>query len=47
MKEAVSRASNAERDQRKELDEMLSSLGVAPVSGKELFIYLLLKTISL
>lgn len=31
--EAVSRGISVEKDQGKEIDEMLSSLGVAPVSG--------------
>lgn len=32
--EAAVRASNAPRDDQQDLDKMLSSLGVAPVSGK-------------
>jgi len=37
MEDAVSRAaySDKDKDQRKELDDMLSSLGVAPVSGTQ------------
>lgn len=34
MEEATVRAACVDKDQRKELDAMLSSLGVAPVSGK-------------
>lgn len=33
VEEATVRAAGADKDQRKELDAMLSSLGVAPVSG--------------
>lgn len=32
--DAALRSAPMEKDQRKELDEMLSSLGVTPVSGK-------------
>ena len=34
VESAVVRAAGTDKDQRKELDAMLSSLGVAPVSGK-------------
>lgn len=34
VEEATVRAAGADKDHRKELDAMLSSLGVAPVSGK-------------
>lgn len=33
VEEATVRASGTDKDQRKEIDAMLSSLGVAPVSG--------------
>lgn len=33
VEEATVRAAGTEKDQRKEIDAMLSSLGVAPVSG--------------
>lgn len=36
IEEAVLRPASADHDQRRELDEMLSSLGVAPVSGKHI-----------
>lgn len=35
--EAALRTSHADKDQNKEIDEMLSSLGVAPVSGMVVF----------
>lgn len=34
--EAALQVSNAEKNQRKEIDEMLTSLGVAPISGMNL-----------
>lgn len=33
VEEATVRAAGTDKDQRKEIDAMLSSLGVAPVSG--------------
>lgn len=42
IEEATVRAAGTDKDHRKELDAMLSSLGVAPVSGTYFFIIILL-----
>lgn len=38
VEEATVRAAGTDKDQRKEIDAMLSSLGVAPVSGTHITI---------
>lgn len=46
VEEATVRAAGADKDHRKELDAMLSSLGVAPVSGKQLYFDFIIYLIS-